>query len=336
MISIIIPVYNVENYILDCLKSFEYQYYKNFELIIVNDGSTDKSLERVKKFSEKSKLDIKIITQKNQGVSAARNIGIKNSIGEYICFIDSDDMISPRYLQELFEILNEDINVSICNIKNISEEVIYTKQLDKISKNKVKVYSSEEALNKFLLRDINPGIWALMLKKEILEKNEIWFTEGARYSEDIEFIYKIMANANKIIVTDDKLYYYRLRKNSAMAIANEKRKDGFELMKGLEKYFSKKTISFSNKFKRFGVARWVYATLWQIALASQNYSLFKQNCKIYLPNKNMKKLLSFPKMLIKITAMIYIISPYFYFIIINKIFKIFIKRRIKEGENLKL
>ncbi|MGL5593102.1 MAG: glycosyltransferase [Cetobacterium sp.] len=329
MISVIIPLYNVEKYIYDCLLSFENQSYKDFEIIIIDDGSTDKSLEVVKTYIHQSKLNIKIIEQENQGVSVARNTGITNSKGEYICFVDSDDMVSPKYLQELFEKITEEIDISICNIKNISEAQTYEKKIERERNSEIEIYSSEIALNKFLLRDLKPGVWAMIIKKNILEKNNIYFTKGARYSEDIEFIYKILASSNKISLTDSKLYYYRIRGNSAMAIVDNKRKDGFKLMKNLENYYSEKNHSFKDKFKEYGVARWVYATIWQIALASPSFYSFKEKSEFYLPNKNMRKLLKFPKKDVRLVALTYIISPYMYFIMINKILPIFMKRKIK-------
>lgn len=329
MISVIIPLYNVEKYVHDCLLSFENQSYKDFEVIIINDGSTDKSLEVVKKYIHKSKMNIKIIEQKNQGVSVARNIGITNSEGEYICFVDSDDMVSVNYLQELFEKITEEIDVSICDIKNIQEVQIYEKEREREINSEIKIYSSERALNKFLLRDLKPGVWSMMIKKKVLEENNIYFTKGARYSEDIEFIYKVLANSNKILVTNSKIYYYRIRENSAMSVVDEKRKDGFELMKNLEKYFLEKDHPFKEKFEKYGVARWVYATLWQIALVSNSYDSFREKSKFYLPEKNMKKLLKFSKKDVKLIAYLYLISPYLYFIIINKIFSICVKRKIK-------
>lgn len=328
MISVIIPLYNVEKYVYDCLLSFENQSYKDFEVIIIDDGSTDKSLEVVKMYIEKSEMNIKIIEQENQGVSVARNTGIINSKGEYICFVDSDDMVSSRYLQDLFEKITEEIDVSICGIKNISEPETYEKKIERKINTNIKVYSAEIALNKFLLRDLKPGVWAMMIKRKILEDNSIYFTCGARYSEDIEFIYKVLANSKQILVMDSKIYYYRMRGNSAMSTVDEKRKDGFELMKGLEKYYIEKNHPFKEEFKRYGVARWVYATIWQIALASSDFHCFKENTKFYSPKKNMKKLLKFSKKNVRVVALVYTISPYLYFNVIKKLFPIFMRRKI--------
>lgn len=329
MVSVIIPLYNVEDYISDCLLSFENQSYKNFEIIIIDDGSIDNSLEVVKNYKNQSKMNIKIIRQENQGVSAARNVGIENSNGEYICFVDSDDMVSSKYLQYLLENITEEIDVSICGIKNISEIQTYERIIEREEINSIDTCSSNIALNKFLLRDLKPGVWAMLIKKKIIEKNGIFFTSGARYSEDIEFIYKVLANSNQIAITGSEIYYYRIRNNSAMSLVDDKRKDGYRLMKNLEVYYAEKKHPFEEQFKKYGVARWVYATTWQIALASSDFFSFKKKSGFYLPSENMKKLLKFSKKDVRIIAFLYLVSPYLYFFIINKILSIFIERKMK-------
>ena len=96
-ISLIIPVYNVESYLERCLSSVENQTFENFEVIIVNDGSTDGSLQIIQKFLNRN-VNFKLIDQENKGLGEARNVGIKNSCGRYVAFLDSDDFLEPRYL----------------------------------------------------------------------------------------------------------------------------------------------------------------------------------------------------------------------------------------------
>ena len=96
LISIIVPVYNCEEYIEKCIDSILHQTYQNFEVIVINDGSKDNTLEKLKKYINKNKITI--ISIENNGVSNARNLGIKNSKGDYICFIDSDDWVEKEYL----------------------------------------------------------------------------------------------------------------------------------------------------------------------------------------------------------------------------------------------
>ena len=113
LVSIVVPVYNVENYVSKCIQSIFRQTFKNYELIVVNDGSTDNSLSKLQKFSDNR---LKIINQKNKGLSGARNTGIKRAIGKYITFIDSDDWISEDYLEVMVSYARK-YNADIVSIK---------------------------------------------------------------------------------------------------------------------------------------------------------------------------------------------------------------------------
>ncbi|PKM83675.1 MAG: hypothetical protein CVU88_01795 [Firmicutes bacterium HGW-Firmicutes-13] len=328
MVSVIIPLYNVEKYIKWCLQSFENQMYKDFEIIIVNDGSKDNSANLVEEYIEKSQMNIKLIHQENAGVSAARNKGIDNSKGRYICFVDSDDMIAPNYLSDMAEILdNDDCDMVICGVRSISEES--NCNLHYSGKNPFLKMSSHEALKKFLYRDINPGVWSLMVRREVIDENELRFAEGYRYSEDIEMIFKVIAQSNNIAITHVQLYLYRVRDTSVMSLVDDKRLDGLKLMKDLENYFDRLRIDFAEEFRRFGVSRWVWATLWQIAVASSSYNDFISDSNKYNAKFHMKKLLDFPKKKVSMSALVYSLSPFIYYIIVKKIIRIKTNRLFK-------
>ncbi|WP_314853272.1 glycosyltransferase family A protein, partial [uncultured Granulicatella sp.] len=110
MISVIIPVYNVENYLEECLKSVQTQTYTNIEVILVNDGSTDKSKLICERYCQENSRFL-LINQENQGLSAARNKGVEISTGEYIVFVDSDDIIKTNYLEKLMQYMTEDVDI---------------------------------------------------------------------------------------------------------------------------------------------------------------------------------------------------------------------------------
>lgn len=312
MISVIIPLYNVEKYIERCLLSFENQKYKNFEIIIVNDGTKDCSAELVKAYMKKSKLKILLIEQKNAGVSVARNKGIENSKGQYICFTDSDDMVTPDYLSEMRKIIVDNkSDMVICGVKTIDEQ----SQSNIIESNQCNVENMESitALKRFLYRDLHPGVWAILVKADIINKNNLKFAEGYRYSEDIEYIYKLLSNSKIISHTRSKLYLYRVRNTSVMSIVDNKRMDGYELMEGLKQHFLETNSEFSKEFEKFGVARWVWGTLWQIALASEDYKNFRRNISCYNVKENMHKLIKFPDRKVSISSFIYTLSPWVYY-----------------------
>ena len=324
MVSVIIPLYNVENYIKDCLASFEDQKYKNFELVIVDDGSTDCSAGVVMEYIKKSYMQIKLITQENAGVSVARNKGIKNAQGKYICFVDSDDMVTPRYLDKMINSINQKkCDMAICCAEHMTEDGRYRLHSDI-------VYHTEEmwpneALEKFLFRDISPGVWSLMIKRDIILNNNLSFAIDSKYSEDIDFIFKLMANSKKIAYMQDKLYLYRIRNTSVMSLVDDKRLDGFKLMKNLDGYFDQKYPEFAKKFTKYCVSRWVWATLWQSAMAAKSYNEFVINCKSYNAKFYLKKLVTFPKVKVAISSLVFCMSPYLYYQVVLK----FGKKRLK-------
>ena len=113
MISVIIPVYNVENYLEECLKSVQNQTYTNIEVLLVNDGSTDNSKQICERYCQEDSRFL-LINQENQGLSAARNKGVEISTGEYIVFVDSDDSIKTNYLEKLMQYMAEDVDIVEC------------------------------------------------------------------------------------------------------------------------------------------------------------------------------------------------------------------------------
>lgn len=316
MISVIIPAYNAEKQITNCLKSFENQRYKDFEIIVVNDGSTDKSEEVVNNYKQKSPMNILLVTQINSGVSVARNTGVKHARGNYLCFVDSDDMVTPEYLEKLLEEIDKnEADVSFCDYMEVSEGVVNSDVFEEIVG--IQVFAAEEALKKFLYRDISPGVWCFLIRKDFFVGNKLKFSEGYRYSEDIELIFKLLACSNKTVHIKGKFYLYRISNTSVMSLVDDKRRDGFELMKNLELYFKDSSSRFSKEYNKYGVARWVWATMWQVALASKKYVDFHEGVKYYMPKTNMKKLMSFPKYKIALTSMIYILSPKIYYKLIR-------------------
>lgn len=206
LVSIIVPIYNVEQYLEKCVCSILNQDYNNLEVILVNDGSTDKSLEICKKLQKKDNR-IKIINQKNLGVSSARNNGFYYSKGDYICFIDSDDIIEIDMVSTLVKLLQEnECEVANCNIHIIEK--------DKTERNfykngNIKIYNSSELKKYFLLGKVSHACWDKMYKREVLEKVNFILNST---SEDRYFCWKLYKTINKMVVTS-KVGYHYIRKN---------------------------------------------------------------------------------------------------------------------------
>lgn len=207
-VSIIVPVYNAEKYLRESISSILEQSYTNLEIITINDGSTDLSSEILKEYREKDKR-IVIFDQKNRGVSAARNVGLDNASGDFIMFVDADDVICPDMVEILLDGISEKIDMSICNMAILSDHG----DTNQVTNMRKKLNCREYV---FELQS-NWGPYCKLFKKEILEG--IRFTEGVAIAEDLLFNVMIISkNRLKYIsYIEDNLYLYRVNKNSATA-----------------------------------------------------------------------------------------------------------------------
>ena len=213
LISIIVPVYNVEKYIEQCIKSILNQTYKNIEVIVVVDGSKDNSLSIVKKI-KKTDDRITIIEQKNQGVSCARNNGLKSAKGEYVIFIDADDYISDDFVEYMYSLISKGNSDFAFSIKNYWEE--NEKQEKNLYEKKI---NSNEAVGLLLSPDVTVGCWNKIYKKSFLNKNNILFRSDLFYGEGLNFIIRTALATNKIVIGNKKVYYYR--KNNVMSATSK-------------------------------------------------------------------------------------------------------------------
>lgn len=203
LISIIIDVYNGEKHIEKCMQSVINQTYKNIEIIIVNDGSTDNTSQLCRSFKDER---IKIIEQENKGLSCARNVGIENATGEYIFFIDHDDFIEVDTIEYLYNLCKEyNVMISTCKMMNIYDYNFKSKKTFFRTK-KENIISKEKMLKKILLSiNMSNPAWNKLIKKELF--NDIRFDE--RLIDDATAItYKIILKVDKIAYVNDIKYYY--------------------------------------------------------------------------------------------------------------------------------
>ena len=210
LISVIVPVYGVEEYLCRCIDSVLKQTYKKFELILVDDGSLDCSGKICDEYA-KTDERIKVIHKKNGGLSDARNAGLTKACGEYISFIDSDDWVSKEYLERLLNALKETrADICECNVlKTKGEEKTQT-----LEKEMLKIYDTIDALEQLICDNVlRQYVWNKIYRRCVIKN--ISFPKG-KTNEDEFWTYQVFGNAQRVTKIPDILYYYFQRPNSIM------------------------------------------------------------------------------------------------------------------------
>lgn len=226
-ISVIIPVYNVEEYLARCLESFIGQPYKNFELILINDGSTDNSAQICDEYSKKDSRII-VVHKNNEGVCVARNKGIELATGDYITFVDSDDWVNENFTKvcEILNNIDTDLAIVPLNVTNLE-----TTDFEINKENFSHLINS---------KDLSIStVWSKFFKKEIVKKEQ--FLKDVKIAEDKEYVCRILFNSKHVKIIDEPFYQFFVREGSVM---NSNR----DIV--LEKLIlsTKKIISFINEY----------------------------------------------------------------------------------------
>ena len=254
MVSIIMPVYNVECYIRDSIESVLRQTYENIELIIVDDGSVDNSICLVEQILSSSHIIYRIIKQKNAGQGEARNTGMRYSSGKWIYFLDADDIIADNTIKSLVE-AGEMKNLDL--VFSLFKEIYCLDEVRRRCKKGVlKIFNAEELQLEFLKRNyvvLAPGT---LYRKSILEQNGLFY-EKIPWSEDQQFIWRVLCHIEKAGFLDESLYHYLRHSGSIMSATKAKAMiESYSVICGLEKYYKE-----NETIGKYIVARWVMGTL---------------------------------------------------------------------------
>ncbi|GAB2479848.1 glycosyltransferase [Alkalibacterium psychrotolerans] len=248
LVSIIIPTYNVERYVEECIESLLNQTYTNIEIIVLDDGSTDATVYLLKQYEDKIQL---IVNSNNKGQGARRNEGMKLANGKYIYFVDSDDWIEPETVEEAVKQL-EETQTDIVRFNGVSFDegigsVIKENNYNfsGILENK-RLYIGEEVLRKSI-KSFTPSPCLYIVKKEFLDCNNLLFIEGALH-EDEYFTTVLFANLNKMIYLDKNYYHRRYRTASTMTVRTNHHKlksfvSYIKIFKSLEAEYMKEKYS---------------------------------------------------------------------------------------------
>lgn len=229
-VSVIVPFYNVENYIEKCLNTLVHQTLEDIEIILVNDGSQDRSMVVVKKFLEQYPDKITYLEKENGGLSDARNYALPYAKGEYIAFLDSDDYVEKTMYKDMYELAKkEDSDMVECNF--------YWEYPDKKKEDIGVVYNGK----KEMLEKVRVVAWNKLIKKEVLEKSKVTFPKGYRY-EDVEFTYKLIPYLDKVSFLKKPCIHYIQREGSISNNQNERNKEIFDVLEHVIDFYKENDL----------------------------------------------------------------------------------------------
>lgn len=281
LISVIVPVYMVEKYLNKCIDSIINQTYKNLEIILVDDGSKDNCGKICEEYKKKDDR-IMVIHKENGGLSSARNLGIDNSNGSLITFIDSDDYISEDYIEYMYYKLKEyDLDIMITKLKLVYEKDNYIKKFKNNDEYTINIIDTTTALEYlWYQKNIDCSASGKLFKREVIKDTK--FPEGRIY-EDIATTYKFFMQSKRIGYTNIEKYYYLQRKGSILGNEfSKKNLDILDILNGINDFIIKEYPHLQNAIK----SRIISANFYILRIIDKHkykddYILVKENIKKY-------------------------------------------------------
>ena len=288
-VSVIVPVYNVEKYLCECMDSIINQTLDDIEIICVNDGSTDNSLEILEEYAQKDSR-VKVITIENSGLSIARNYGIQHAQGEYIGFVDSDDYIDSTMYEKLYiSCVQNNLDLAICKISLFDDKTcqVYN-DLDYFNLNVFtgfdkEIFNSDDT--KPFTCNINVNAYNKLYKKSLLDNNSIEFPPHLIFEDEVFFI-KTYLYAKRISVVNEFLYYYRVNRAGSITYQDKENNyvDMVEVYKKERDIF--KQINKYDEYKLLLANRMIFLILIRFSQTSPRYrknfyNVFKEDlCEV--------------------------------------------------------
>lgn len=231
-VSVIVPVYNVEKYLPQCIDSIVKQHFQNLEILLVDDGSTDSSGRICDTYAEKDSR-IRVIHQSNAGAANAKNTGLDQALGDYIAFIDSDDYVEPNWLQTMVSTAEKyQADIVECDF-----DKVFTNRNEVVNcfRDAYQCFSAEEYLEQYLNNWTCSLFWNKLFKTNVM--NNIRFRKERRCIDDEFFTYKVISGAKRIVRVNDILYHYRQRASGVVSSLKNRKQitdDSLEIL--IERY----------------------------------------------------------------------------------------------------
>ncbi|MCJ7933644.1 MAG: glycosyltransferase [Chryseobacterium sp.] len=285
-VSIIVPVYNVENYLTKCLDSLVNQSLQDIEIIVVNDGSTDHSGVIINEFAQRYPGKIKAFTKENGGLSDARNFGIDRASGDYIGFVDSDDYIMKTMFEEMLLLAEKhQAEMVICNVRKVDQNGKITQKLTQIPNMPEKIDLEK---NFSVFSDISYFACNKLFKKELFDQKR--FKKGIHF-EDIQLIPQLLLECTTIAQTQNFHYQYLERNDSITKMHTGKGLDMLRAVADVEKAFGESLYSYKEKeLKNFQIFEGVYSFLAYVAFVKEErtFSQMADQLEVFMKERNIK------------------------------------------------
>lgn len=285
-ISVIVPVYNVENYLAKCLDSLVNQTYQNIEILVVNDGSKDNSEKIIQEYAQKYPEKIKPFTKENGGLSDARNFGIDRATGDYLGFVDSDDYVAPSMFEEMVHLAEKhQSKMVICNIQKVDQNGNITQKLTQIPNMPEKI-DLEKNLSVFA--DLSYFACNKLFKKELFREKR--FKKGVHF-EDIQLIPQLLLECDTISQTQNFHYQYLERTDSITKTHTEKGLDILKAVMDVEKVFAEsKYADRKEELKNFQIFEGVYSFLAYLAFVKDGeiFNSMSEELELFIKDRGLK------------------------------------------------
>ena len=311
-VSIIIPCYNCQDYIGETLQSLANQRNHHFEVICVNDGSTDDTLVVLKQWEDRCVLDMKIINMPNGGVSRARNAGIQAAQGEFLLFLDADDLCHPSFIQLLVDAVRQSgADTAYCWLSRKEDTI------SRESTPLVLYQTQREVMHNLLHRMPEVGFTCFLYRRELILRINVQFDVNTRRFEDREFIWKYLCHCETAVLVDMPLYYYRVTANSA----TQSRKvrwstERLDAVKRVENYMKQQCCEFLGELKDYLFARVMWSVAKTYAVGDEKI-LLKRLAKEYDVKSCMKRTAKDKNKLVAIASWCYLIHPMLFYHIVR-------------------
>lgn len=285
IISIIIPCYNCQQTIRETLQSAKTRNRNDIEIIAIDDGSQDQTLTVLTDYAKENK-NVRVISQENKGVSAARNKGLLSARGKYISFLDADDCFGDGYLDLVLKLINDSDLDIVCMLRTND-----LRKLDSVDNCLIEIKKTEaySLLKRYTYSKTDIVFPCFIYKAEIIKQKNIFFSEDIKYGEDWEFVTKVLSNSEKAYLINNRFYFYRVNAQSASRKSIWKQVDVIEAALRTTDYLYKNANPFAREFEEFMVARSYFSVAHRFA-SSKNIKLYKKLLNTYDLRKYMKEI----------------------------------------------